>query len=569
MRQECRTDLLKLSAVLGFKDVCQEIHGPIVRKLQHFPGGEDVEIDDCVFRYRPFVPHWKLEGPRQLLILDPRGFLKTTVISIAHSVQWILNYPNIRICISAAIGDQIELVVGGLLKQFRYNTRLRALFPEFCPPADKAANWGNQGDFVIPARTDFTLKEPTVWSTSIGKVNAGFRADVTKHADLVNEQNVKTPGGIAEVISHFGHFKPIVERYNAVDACIECATERRHPPDTELSDLPPLAPCSSCGSEMKRMPASSGWTDVEGTRYDFGDLYGILLESPEWGKNASVRSAIKEDHSALWPERMPLTELDKIRAEVGDWIFSAQYLNKCIPQGEGLCDPKDVAFIPLEVIHSLLPTLRVRATVDVAGMDASKSGDDTAITVGGFDRDGRPYILEIHAQRFAPEEVIFLIFDIYKRYPNLIDFKIERNVYSQVLLPFLQREMSKRNVYPTITPIQRDSNISKKARIRGLRPFLRSGNLRFSQGIPLHVRQKLLNQIARFPSESMGVHDDILDTLADLMQDPEARLGVTYDVVADPPTDVTSQFGRERPRDRFLGFGEGGVEEWLYGPMPR
>lgn len=545
MRQRCRTDLFLLCRVLGYKDVHEQVHGPLLEALQKFKGGTEENVNGK-WVYRPHLPHWQLEGSRQNLFLYPRGHLKTTVITIAHSIQWVINYPNIRILISTAIGDQAELILGSIKKQFQYNDDFRTLFPEFCPTAAKAADFGSRDEFTVPNRTDHTLKEATIWACSVGKVIAGFRADVTKNSDLVDEQNVKTPGGIAEVISHFGHMEPLLERYNERDG----------------------------------FAASRGWNDVEGTRYDFGDLYGELLKNSDsqefrqtdraidW--HVVLRGAIDDKGNSLWPERFPVKELERIRRQpaVGDWIFSAQYLNKCIPQGDGLCDPKDVVFVPGHVLQEIMPRLRISATIDLSGMQAAERSDFSCISVGGFDHDGRLYIVEIHCGRYSPDEIIDLIFSIHRRFPQLVCFRIEKEARATVLMPFLEREKSKRQTYPRVLALPRDSRISKQNRIRGLRPWFNQSLIRFNAAIPLQTKQELLTEIAQFPSQSGGVHDDILDTLADLMQDADTESGVTSDVIADPPDVKFSQFGRERAPDRFMGFRDDGVADWLYGPDP-
>ena len=529
LRQKCRVDLMYLCHVLGYHDVSLEIHGPVMDKLQKFQGGEDREVGragDGQWFYVPFVPMPALKGSRRNLFLDARGHLKTTLITIAHTVQWIINYPDVRVLISTATGDQAEGIMRAIKSHFQFNDAFRTLFPEFCPPPSRAADFGSRDQFIIPCRRLKHLKEPTVWSCSVGKVIAGVHPDVVKNSDLVDKENVKTPGAIREVISHFKFINPLIERYNATE----------------------------------QYPATTGWNDVEGTRYDYGDLYSTLLASPDWVHH--VRGAYKDEACTkpLWPSRFPVDELEKARRELGDWEFSSQYLNKCIPASDGLCDPqKDVAFIPKEVLDGILPRLRLHCTIDLAGMENTRSGDLTVFTVGGFDRDGRLYIIEIRCGHYSPEEVIGHIFNLHSMYPQMVDFKIEKEAHSRVLLPFLKREMAKRGRYPMIYPIKRDTHTSKQHRIRGLRPWFKTGIIRFSDAIPLNTKQELLDEIAQFPSQSYGVHDDILDTLADLMQDQEG--GVTADVVADP---VGQKFGEAKYPDRFLGFGEDGVATWLF-----
>lgn len=531
LKQRCRTDLLFLSNnILGYKDVSYAVHGPIIDALPKLLGGEEAEQG-----YKPFKEIWQLEGTRSFLFLYPRGHLKTTLISQAHLIQWIINYPDIRILLSCATGDQIEKVVRAIKGVFQYNDNFRAVFPEFCP--EKADDFGSKDQFIVPARK-LTRGEPTLFSVTVGKTIAGYHPDVIFHSDLVDKENIKTPGGLNDVISHFQYMDPLLERYSSRDG----------------------------------YPATRGFTFVEGTPYDFGDLHNLISQDKE-GKYAHWVKVIRpaqEDYphgKILWPERFPPEELERIRKENNDWMFSAQYLMKCVPDGDGLCDPRDVAFVPGEVMRALVPRLRLQCVIDLAGMEATKKGDFTVLTIGGFDTDGRPYIPEIHCRKFSPEEVINLMFSIKARYPQLICFKIEKDAHARVLLPFLQREMSKRQTWLTVVELKRDNHTSKQHRIRGLRPWFKNSLIRFSADIPVSVKTELLDEIAQFPSESAGVHDDILDTLADLMQDGDN--GFNIDVVADPPDLKTAFFGQPQPKPRFMGFDENGIGMWTDGYTDR
>ena len=527
-RQLCRTDIFTLAKILNYPDVCPEVHQPIVDILPKLLGGRDVEVAPGVFEYKPYKEIWQMPGPREFLVMYPRGHLKTTLVSQTYLIQCILNWPDIRILLSCATGDQVERVVRAVRGVFQYNDDFRTLFPEFCP--QNADEFGSSQQFVTPARK-IMRGEPTVFSVTVGKTIAGYHPDMIFHSDLVDKENVKTPGGINDVINHFDFMEPLLERYSAKDG----------------------------------YPATRGFTFVEGTPYDFGDLHNKLMADKTWQK---VIKPAQEDYpfgKILWPSRFPQEELDRM-CKKNQWLFSAQYLMKCVPQGDGLCDPKDVAFVKPEVIGSLMPTLRMHCTIDLAGMEVGRSGDYTVLTIGGFDRDGRLYIVDIRRGHFPPEEVIAHIFDIHHRYPQIIDFKIEKDAHARVLLPFLQREMSKLQRFPIMVPLKRDNHKSKQDRIRALRPWFKTGIIRFSGAIKESTQLELLSEIGKFPSQSYGVHDDILDTLADMMQNSEG--GVTDDVVADAPDMKFAFFGKPRPKDRFLGFGEGGVAEWLYGNDP-
>ena len=72
---------------------------------------------------------------------------------------------------------------------------------------------------------------------------------------------------------------------------------------------------------------------------------------------------------------------------------------KPIVAGQGLIeDEKQIIFTPRKLIDDLVPRLTLFAALDLAGMDPDQRGNDndyTCLTVGGFNRDGRLYILYV------------------------------------------------------------------------------------------------------------------------------------------------------------------------------
>lgn len=500
----------------------EAVHGEMIDALQKFKGGRDwLDVRHITVRhYEPACDIWHLTGPRSRLILFPRGHMKTTIITIAHTIQWVINYPDIRIIISTAIGEQAIRIMQSIKSVFQFNENFRYLFPEFCPAAKDSAEFGTQDAFTVPNRKKKWLKEPTVGVVTLGKVIAGGHYEVIKHSDLVDKENVRTPQQIQQVIDHFGYMEPLLERG-------------------------PVAP-------------HHGWMDVEGTRYDFSDLYSMLIDSDKAANLTKqthdwqilVRAAIKEDGESLWPAWFPLSELERIRRNptVGDAIFSAQYLNNPIPASGGLCGPDKIVFTPADVIKQLLPRLRLHVTIDLHGMEANVDNDYTVITLAGFDSDGRIYVLEIHRDRFTPFEIINAIFNLHQKYPKIIDFKMEKDAHARVLAPFIERERMKRRRYPMLVFVRRDNRQSKQNRIRGLQPFFERGDIRFSASIDGQTRLSLIDEVVRFPSY---IHDDILDTLADQLQNRDGD-GVNYDLYPGPSR--APKFGEKPAVAHFTGF---------------
>ena len=172
-----RTNLLWLcNNVLGYKDVCEEVHGPILSIVQQFPeySREAEKSQDKIsqgsIKYVPRINPYDLEGKRRVLILDPRGGLKTTINCIAHTIQWILNFPHISILIVQANSQKAEDILREIKQHFQYNNVFRELYPDYCPQKH-ISDWGNRQEFDVPDQegraktvsyTHLTL--PTIYS---------------------------------------------------------------------------------------------------------------------------------------------------------------------------------------------------------------------------------------------------------------------------------------------------------------------------------------------------------------------------------------------------------------------
>lgn len=524
-RQKCRTDLLFLcNKVIGYTDVCTKVHGPLIDRLQKFKGGTDELRSDGSIVYKPFVDIWDLDGSRRNLYLDPRGHLKTTIITQAHVIQWILNYPDIRILITTATGDLAEKVLRAIKAPFQFNDKFRFLFNDFCPPEGRSGDWGNMESFTVLARRNTTLREPTCSTSSVGKVIAGSHYEVLKCSDMVDKENVKTPGGIRDVIDHFRYMDPLLERHE-----------------------------SSTGPKR-------GWTDVEGTRYDFGDLYGTIIDnntsdlpdSDRWQIHQRSAELNVTEKVTLWPNRFSWSELKAMERTMGPQLYSAQMLNSPVPASGGLATLEDLKnqFIPRREITAMLPSLNLHVTVDMAAMDAKREGGDyIVLTCAGFDRQGRMIVIDVRRGHFNETETIDQFYLLARLYPKILDFKIEKEAYWRTLAPFLKREQFKRGWLPPMVDIKRDNATSKEQRIRGLQPWFAANLIYFAADLPCMT--DLFQEITRFPSR--GVHDDILDTLADQLQNWKG--GVNPDVVPAPWEPKVGQTKPEWEQDNpFAGF---------------
>ena len=503
--------------VLNYTLIDDQIHGPLINRLQKFPtpSREDFEKNDVLlgrtWHYTPIKPMLQLDGRRRKLILDSRSIFKSTLNSIAHTIQWIINYPEISVLILMAAEQRASDILGEIKAHFQYNGKFRELFPEHCP--QKAPNdFGTQGRFTTLARPPEVIrKEPTVMTASVDKGAASYHFHVMKFSDIVDENNI-VGDGINRITSKFdiSHNLLIDERY---------------------------------------------WIDVEGTRYTNNDTYGTIIEregllKPEereydiYCRGIYVRDVPggelftpdetkkpfkldeKGDRISRWPERYSLRGLER-REQDDPFIFSAQLLNA--PNSTGASGPpfpvNDTfpVWITRESYEKNIRIAYKEICVDFAETDNPRS-NYTCITVGAVDSGGRLYIDEIHWGRFLADEAVRILFETaLKHYRHLRSIKMEDVAYTRGLMPTIQRALELQyrpnGIDFIIETIKRGNRTSKKDRIhKSIQPWYKKSDLRFLDDITVSAKRHLLKELEEFPSSAT---DDILDTIADFLTDKE------------------------------------------------
>ena len=543
LRQRARTDLFFLcTQILGYKDVDPIAHRKMCQHLQRFNGGTEPleEVNSKTGAgYVPACSMWELKGKRKKLSLVTRGGLKTSILTIAHSIQWIINYPDIRILlVSAKLGRAQDFLVG-IKNHFKTNEVFRWLFPEYSPKINprtgKLEDFGDTEQFTIPCRRNSDQKEPTVRTASADSSVAGGHYDVMKIDDIVEDQNTRTPGGIEQTKTFLGALWPLLQQ----------------------SEIPP----------------HHGWQDVTGTIYHFADSHSTIymseskktLDERQWSIYYESAAPNYPEGPFWWEKRLPLSALKAIEndSSQGPRVLFPQYLLKPLQDKNGLISTvDDIRWIPAKVLRTYAARITWNVTVDLAGMNptAKKVSDNDyeAINLHGWGTDGRCYFRKIWWGRFTPEQVINILFECMMIEPRIMFIKIEKEAHSQVLMPFLQKAQAnptlnpfRKEFYLPIMDIERDNQASKELRIRGTQPywsnksfvFCESDDIKDGYGIDTATKTQIEMEALYFPKYD---RDDILDTIADSLQ---SRDGITHDVEGRqdvPDTPITPVYQEHR-----------------------
>jgi len=298
LRNACKTDLFFLAKyILGYKEMNDKIHKPLCDIVQSVN-----PIIEALRDKKP-LPHalkakeahrlgdWVTfeEKSKERLFNMFRGSFKTTIISISHTIQLMLLWPDIRILIAShkKEGGSGEILYA-IKRHFISNECFRRLFPDYCPQPNTVGliEWGTS------ERVTLVNRNPScAWPEATIEI-AGSTTDVTgRHYDYIKNDDLVTRDSVTNetMIAKTREFKAL-QKF--------------------LFNQPEW-----------------GITDVIGTPYHFNDLYSNLRKSK--GITKVLIPALNMEGSPTFPERFTKEGLEAIRNDpsMGSYEFS------CTPEG--------------------------------------------------------------------------------------------------------------------------------------------------------------------------------------------------------------------------------------------
>lgn len=414
------------------------------------------------------------------LFLWSRGFFKTSIITIAHSIFLIINNSSIRILLVSFTIDVAKKILSELKAHFVSNEAFRYLFSEFCPVANKEGKieFGTSEQFIVPNRKK-PYKEPTIMVAGVGTNLTTLHFDYHKIDDLVTMESVTNDTQIKSSKEYYASLR-------------------------QLFDQP-------------TKPAE----DIIGTTYHFNDLYSDIKKSPEFIK--SIIPARKENGELTFEERFDNEGLNRILNDplVGPWAFNAQYLLNPI-------DPAKAKFKPewwLEYETAPLG-LAEYIVVDPASTQKKKS-DFTVIERWGIGSDYKHYLLEGIRDKLTVFQRIDKIVEFARRSDkNLVCLKYEVLGGRHGDLEALKKRFMDEKL-PIIPQETKSTTSGKKDRIEqrlvgqfhaGMILFPKSFFYRSEfDGNTYDFVQDYKLEFLQFP---FSEHDDILDAHSQMFEEP-------------------------------------------------
>lgn len=496
----CRYDLFYLAKyILGYDKMEEHVHADLCEYTRTLLPG----ILPPEYTLPPDTGETKglesqfLSKNNNVLFLLPRGTFKSSVITIAFSLQFILNDPDSRILIDSETYGKAKAFLMEIKGHLEMNDKYRAVFKAIhgvYPSEAKRKQellWTNT-ELNVAARKRWR-KEPTFSCAGIDVTKNGMHYDLIVCDDLHSEKNVTSKEQIDQVIDHW---------------------------KLAYSLLDPNCPMI-----------------IIGTRWHELDLYQHILDNERDRFNILVKRAIKEDGSLLFPEQLDQAFLDRTKKTQGTSMFYKQYMNEPV-------DDENATFKRSYIIRKDWQEIKDRPINWYLSIDPSYEGeysDYAALVIGGMDYMKSMYVRHIVRQKMTYSGIITCIFDLYEKFkPKKI---LLETVATQKSIAYeLANEQSRRGIWLPIVEIRSRSH-TKEERIRGLAPLYEFGHV-------VHVKEspeldELEYELLRFPT---GKHDDIIDALANILEF----------AVAPPPTQTPDTIREKRrvlykPRSPITG----------------
>ena len=518
---EIDLDLLRIRAkdslyflakgILGFSWLVLNIHKPVCDLLQ-----------DRSVRRKKFVL--------------PRGWLKTTVCTVAYPIWLSINDPNTRILLAQNNRDNARKKLKQIKDLWDRKPLLRALFPELLPTSQSQ------------------------WSADSACLN---------RSEVHPESTFECVGVRSQSTSR--HYNTIIEDDTVAPDFDELGEETLAPSHDDVRKA--ISWHSLCLPLLTN--PSTDEIIVVGTRWYEHDLMSHIEENePQY---VSIERSCREDEDGnsdprgvvTYPERFDADVLAEYEATLGPYFFSTLMLNCPVSVGEML--------FHADWFHEYteLPprqSLHVYTTVDPATdpqLSTSRSNrlDYSVVMTTGKDLlTGDIYVLDYFHKRCNPGELLDAIFDHVTRWsPMTVGY--EDVAFQKSLDYWIKERMRSTGVFFNLRPIQRGTKKSKETHIMGLQPIASAG--------ALHIRPYMKELMTEFLSFPRGAHDDLIDCLSmqtQLWQRTKAKAPHRTDLFPgafDLQGAIDNLRARHAPRHNSIIFAPSQAASSVFSPFSR
>lgn len=502
LRDKSRKDLFWFGTAILKHDFVPYVHQPVcdifVKKNFDgaFPKGYSLgDVHNAIKKQQRFDS----EGnpTREALILDPRGFYKST-INRADCVQWMINVPDIRVLLitgeHSLAKAMMKAIKGYLcLSKGEEPTDFHLLFPEYVL---RGRDSTTGTPFTVPARKHKQV-EPTFWVRPIGGNLSGWHCDVKKGDDVITDKNANTDDVREELNKKYSGSSYIRDGWGFTDTI---GTRYFGPPNPDWYGHKLKQASDSSDSAISVWHRAAWTVKPEFTGTALRDLSEdmVVLAFPEKVTFKELRAELLDNENSFRCQRLnePLASDKDSGYKVS---FDEDSLNKHLYQKEAAPQTGDIF-----ICWDWAPT-------------TSSRSDYSAGVVGRVYKcpDGRSglVILEVACDKWTQNELALQIVGLNKRW-NPKKTLIEKSMGAEGLAIHVHNMALKFGT--TLDIYWRAPSVeihAKRNRIKGLEILLKDDRLWFVSG---HWIDQTFSQLTRYTGDpkNRGRHDDIPDAMS-------------------------------------------------------
>lgn len=424
-----------------------------------------------------------IKEQRNVMLLLPRGHIKTTLMDEVGTIWQWLPYYNDRILFAQASMDNAKALAKQVRQHLRENQSFKEVFPEYA--INTSDDEGQVLSFSVPCRTTITREA----SLEIGTPDtnlSGRHYEVVASSDIVNEQN--TPPAAS-----FEMMEKIIEWYGTTRSLLDTTNNRSH-------------------------------RRIDGTRWSFGDLYGKILEGlydpknpmndPAIARKAFVKivNGIRMDSNGLpipiWPEVRNQMSLIEDMAAMSPYLWAANMANDPLQLGKTM-------FMSHWFKHydEMPENMSIAITLDPAfsTQDKNPKADRSAIVVSGvtpLSEGGDLYVLAIRVGRWSARDLLENLWALIDTWnPDWVG--IENQGQQMALIDMFHEDMMRTG---RSVPYRELKSYGKNKTVRAM--GLQAHAQKQGVYVKLPEMQELVDEFCRFTGGSTsGEKDDIVDAL--------------------------------------------------------
>ena len=415
---------------------------------------------------------------RFVLLLSPRGHLKTSAVTTAYALWRLTENRNLRILIlNEVLGNSKDIL--NSIKAHISSEKFREIHGNW----DTLSEMWTAEKILVPRSA--VLKEPSISVAGILGTILSSHADLILLDDPQGDRNSKSSFQRKKIMSWFQKVVlPILEPGGQIVTCM--------------------------------------------TRWNRDDLAGVIMSEPGF-KNWKVIEQKSEwtdergERRVLFPKKFTPEILDQYRANMGSAAYRLQFLNDIAGQEE------DSAF-RIEWIESGRfdkppESLRVYCGIDLA-ISEKRGASNWAYIVIGLDRTGCAFVLDGFRGHIGVVDQIAHAKRIWRVF-NPVLMVAEATGYQGVFGQLLRVDPETRRMPLKMLSV----SDPKEARISGLSPLVQSGAIRLPRLNFATWVSHLEEEMAEFPNGN----DDMLDALvlalrAVKVQKSEPRITYAEDI---------------------------------------